>query len=91
MKIYYFNISVEGIDVANLVRIWTCEFQKHFVHYCHLLPVIWKMSDVQSLLTVKIKNYNSAKLLKFVINLQSCLKDSILKHCEPNDPETDSV
>ena len=48
------------------------------------------MTDVQSLLSVKIKNYNKAELLEYATNSQSCLKDSIIKQDESKDPEKDS-
>ena len=49
------------------------------------------MSDVQLLLSVKIKNYNKAELLKYAANLQSSLKDSVMKQGEPKDPEIDKI
>ena len=49
------------------------------------------MSDVQLLLSVKIKNYSKAELLKYATNLQSSLKDSIMKQDEPKDPEIDMI
>ena len=45
------------------------------------------VSDVQSLVSVKIKHYNKAELLKYPTNLQSSLTSSIMKLDEPIDPE----